>query len=79
MTKPDLKIVRQPTPAAAPPYDEQKGVRRVQMLKAQLLAACVRYVAEGSSGTAMDRLRHASDMSGIPRNLIEVEAAKKPR
>ena len=79
MTKPDLKIVRQPTPAATPPYNEQKGVRRVQMLKAQLLAACVRYVTEGASGKPQDRVREASDMSGIPRNLIEVEVAKKPR
>lgn len=69
--KPDLKIVREPKPETAP-YDEQKGLRRIKMLRAQLLAASVRYVLEGSAGTHNDRVRTASDLSGVPRNLIEV-------
>lgn len=68
--KPDLKLVRPPT-VQSQPYDEAKGIRRINILRAQLVAASVRYVSEGKIGSRNDRLRDASDMSGIPRNLID--------
>ena len=74
--KTNLKIVaHQAKPA---PYDEKRGRTRIVRLQSQLMAAAVSYVAHGSLGTRMDRVREASDLSGIPRNLIEVEIAKKP-
>jgi hypothetical protein len=73
--KPDLKIVRGPK-TESQPYDEQKGLRRIQMLQSQLLAASVRYVLEGTTDKPQDRVRKASDVSGIPRSLIEIEADK---
>lgn len=48
----------------------------LQQQRSQLLAAAVRYVTLGRDGTPQDRLRTASDLSGIPKNLIEVELKK---
>jgi len=67
-----LKLVSQ-KPSAPAPYDEQRGRKRIVMLHGHLLAAVVRYVNEGAAGTMKDRIREASDLSGIPRSLIEVE------
>lgn len=69
--KPNLKVVR--TPSVPKPYDTAKGLRRVSNLRSQLMAASVRYVLEGNDGTKKDRLRTASNCSGIPLLLIEVE------
>lgn len=41
--------------------------------RTELLALAVAYVREGRDGTPQDRLRTASDLAGIPINLIEVE------
>lgn len=73
LTKPDLKLV-----APAPlPYDEAKGIRRVKTLRDQLFAAALRYIQDGSSGTMQDRLRQASDLAGIPRNILEIAVKEK--
>lgn len=74
--KPDLKLVGRPQPVSPVPYDESKGIRRISILRAQLLASCVRYVREGKNGKPQDRVREASDWSGIPRTLIEVALLK---
>lgn len=70
MTRPNLKIVGKP---ASVPYGEARGIRRIATLRNQLLAASVRYVKDGKSGSVNDRVRECSDWSGIPRTLIEVE------
>lgn len=75
--KPDLKLVSKPQPVSPAPYDEARGIRRITILRAQLLAASVRYVTEGKSGTPQDRLRSASDWSGIPRSLIQVTVRRQ--
>lgn len=74
--KPDLKLVGRPRPVSPIPYDETRGIRRITILRNQLLGACVRYVKDGKSGKPQDRVREASDWSGIPRTLIE-ESVKK--
>ena len=74
MTKTALKLVEK---IAVPiPFDDEKGKRRMGALRAQLLAASVRYVTEGKDGTRQDRIRTASSLSGIPIVLIEVEARR---
>lgn len=78
MIRPDLRLVR--PPAVQPQlYDEQKGLKRITLLKAQLMAASVRYVADGKDGTRNDRLRTASSASGIPLTLIEVQLGKETK
>lgn len=69
--KPELKIVHRPI-SKPEPYDPAKGIKRMIFLRDQLMATSVRYVKEGKDGFWQDRLRTASDLSGIPRNLIEV-------
>lgn len=69
--KPDLKLVGKTKTVTPAPYAEAYGIRRITILRNQLLAACVRYVKEGKSGKAPDRVREASDWSGVPRTLIE--------
>jgi len=61
-----LKIV----PESAP-YDEVKGLRKIEKLREELLAAAVQFAKEGRSGHVSQRLRDASDASGIPRVFIE--------
>lgn len=72
MTRPDLKLVCRPASVPSVPYDEARGVKRITILRNQLLAASVRYVKDGKSGSVNDRVRECSDWSGIPRTLIEV-------
>jgi hypothetical protein len=76
MAKPELKIISRPAQVQTP-YDEQRGIKRMRFLKTQLMAASVRYVTDGKDGCLADRLRTASDLSGIPKMLIEVEVAKR--
>ena len=75
MNKSALKLVAKSAPVPMP-YDESRGKRRMETLRAQLLSNAVRYVKEGKDGTRSDRLRTASNLSGIPIVLIEVEAAR---
>lgn len=46
------------------------------MQRSRLLETAVRYVREGRDGSPQDRLRTASDLSGIPKNLIESESKR---
>ena len=43
----------------------------MMFLRSQLLLAAVRFVQEGKTSSPQDRLRMASDMTGIPRVAIE--------
>lgn len=61
------------------PYCSKAGAKRVESLRRHLMTAAVRYVHEGNDGTVGDRLRMASDLSGIPKNLIEVELQHKAK
>lgn len=45
----------------------------VEMQRAHLLAAAVRYVQDGQDGYWQDRLRTASDLSGLSKTVIELE------
>ena len=63
------------SPAARP--DPDTATRGwIELLRQQLLTASARYVSEGASGTRAERLREASDLSGIPRGVIELEMNK---
>lgn len=66
-------------PAIPIPFDDTRGKRRIEALRSQLLAAAVRYVneVEDKEGCKRpDRIRIASDKSGIPRVQIEIESAR---
>ena len=78
--KPNIKLVKAipvlaPTPKPKP-YDEARGLVRMNRLRSSLLISAVRYVVEGNTGTKKDRVRKASDQTGIPTNLIEVALGK---
>lgn len=74
MSKPDLKLVdKQPL---AIPFDDTKAKKIIESLRDKLLSAAVRYVKDGKDGSLGDRLRIASDRSGIPLNQIEIEAGR---
>jgi hypothetical protein len=64
--KPDLKLIRK-----EPALDDGKSRKRLIALRRQLLAAAVRHVLEGKEGSQNDRLREASNISGIPLTLID--------
>ena len=64
--KPDLKLVRK-----EPAPDDSKSRKRIAALRRQLLAAAVRHVLEGKDGSRNDRLREATNLSGIPVTLIQ--------
>ncbi len=48
-------------------------------LKTMLTDASVGLILEGTEGTAKDRLREASEASGIPLNTLEIEAKRQAR
>lgn len=54
-------------------YDDAKGRKLLFARRKQLLESAVKHVREGSEGTRAERVRIASDISGIPRWQIEVE------
>jgi hypothetical protein len=76
MIKPDLKVV----PKTTQPYSNEAGRQRMAKLRRILLTAAARYVRDGDNDdtdhNAGDRLRTASDLSGIPRYQIEAELKK---
>jgi hypothetical protein len=74
MNKPKLALVAKP--AIRLPFDDETGLKRIETLRTQLLAAVVRYVREGKVGKPVDRLLISSDKAGIPRGLIELELRK---
>ena len=59
--------------ATKEPYDEVRGYKQIETIRSQLMVACVRHAVEGKSGHIKDRIRDASDASGIPRTFIESE------
>ena len=59
----------------AEPYRPERGLKRLESLRRQLLEAAVRHVHEGT-GPVPERLREASDRSGIPLVLIKAEAER---
>ena len=72
MTKPTLKLLK-PVPTQQSAVDVGA---RVIALRRQLLRMAVRYVREGKEITRGDRLRKASNLSGIPLCLIDCEEQK---
>ncbi len=64
-----LKIVTPSKPLPSP-YDDAKGVKAINGFRAKLLAASVRYIVEGCDGTVQDRIRTASNLSGITRDAL---------
>lgn len=51
-------------------FDTPNAEARLILMRAQLLRAAVRYVQQSKQGCAADRVRRASDLTGIPRVLI---------
>lgn len=49
------------------------GSEKITVLKNQLLDAALRYINFGNDGTKADRIRTASNLSGIPIRTLEVE------
>lgn len=72
-TQTALKLVPKPVPAS---YDDTKGLKAITGFKAKLLAASLRYIVEARDGSQNDRLRTASNLSGIPLNLLAIEVAR---
>jgi hypothetical protein len=67
--KPDLKIVS-PVTGKAKATDEMRR-RRISSCQRILLNAALAYITDGTDGTRNDRLRTASNLSGIPLTLID--------
>lgn len=44
--------------------------RRIGSCQRMLMNAAIAYITDGTDGTRNDRLRTASDLSGIPRNIL---------
>lgn len=66
--KPDLHIV-----PSEEFLDDLSARVKIMALREKMMTAAVRYIKEGREGTRQDRLRKASDMSGIPRLMLEAE------
>ena len=71
-----LNLIIVPPAKRAHVYNNEQGVRRMVKLRAALLACAAQYVRDGATGTRHDRVRFASDVTGIPRNLIEIAVGK---
>ncbi len=63
-----LKLVSTPKPLVS--YDDTKGLKAITGFRAKLLAAAVRYIVDGKDGCAQDRIRTASNLSGITRDAL---------
>lgn len=78
--KSHLKVVAEKAPSAPAPYDDAKCRKRIEAARARLLAEAVRFVVQGATkeggNSVPDRVRAASDLTGIPRVLIEAEARR---
>lgn len=74
MSKTALHLVEKPPIPI--PFDETRGKKRIEALRAQLLSAAVRYIKDGEEGHRCDRLRTASSLSGLPLSIIDIEAGK---
>lgn len=56
--------------------DRKAYIRRTRTM---LLDASVGFILEGTEGTIKDRLREASEASGIPLNTLEIETKRQAR
>jgi hypothetical protein len=74
MNKPALSIVAKP--AIPTPFDDAKGKKLIEANRARLLAASVKYIREGKDGSFPERVITASNLSGIPRALLDAEAKR---
>lgn len=74
MRKSALHLVEKPPIPI--PFDDARGKKRIEALRAQLLSASIRYVKDGKDGHKCDRLRTASNLSGLPLNIIAIEAGR---
>lgn len=70
-SRPKFAIV---APAAGKPKatDEMRR-RRIASCHRILLNASIAYINDGTDGTRCDRLRTASDLSGIPRTILQAK------
>lgn len=74
MTKTSLRLVEKPPIPI--PFDDAKAKKIIEAQRDKLLSAAVRYVKDGRDGHRCDRLRTASSLSGLPYNLIDIEAGR---
>ena len=73
MTNRKLALVA-PVTGKSKATDEMRR-RRIASCQRILLNAALAYISDGSDGTRNDRLRTASDLSGIPRVILESRAS----
>lgn len=79
MTVTPLKAISYPKPSPrVREFNADWQKKRIASLRKALLTASVNYILQGAAGVWQDRLREASELSGIPRNLIEI-AVKSER
>jgi hypothetical protein len=71
--KPKMQMVQTPPPP--PPVKDWQG--RMMKLRAALMRCCVEYVRDGEMRERSNRLREASDWSGIPITFIDIEERKR--
>lgn len=75
-----LRIIPKTERPAPAPYDDARCRKAIEGLRRRLLAEAVRFVVQGATkekGNAIpDRIRDASDLTGIPRVLIAAEVGR---
>lgn len=71
--KPKLKIVDNAATTKVPaPLTEAKAAQRIKNIRQRLLETAIAYVTNTKDAPLPERIHRASDLSGIPRTLIEV-------
>jgi uncharacterized protein (DUF39 family) len=63
-----LRIVH--APVQKHPLSDDQRKRRIMAGRKSLLSAAMAYINEGQDGTRNDRIRTASNLSGIPTNML---------
>lgn len=78
--RPRLELVGPTTRNKAKPYDAAAGRRGLIAMRASLTRGALRYIVEGPTRAEQkERLREASDLTGIPRTILETVYAKLPQ
>ena len=81
MSAPHLRPV--PTVEGRRMFDEDHARQRLEALRLQLMRAALRYAQQGvapTQGNSLpERLQRASDVSGVPRVLLEAELRRSKR
>lgn len=62
-----LRLIPKPLSA---PYDDTKGLKAIARIRANLIDAALKYIVSGREGTVQDRIRTASNLSGITRDAL---------